>query len=109
MRYSLALLFLLIAAALEAGGDALMRSGMYGTTSRQRVAFILAGALVLAAYGYTVNALPWDFGRLLGTYIAFFFIVAQLIAWIAFGQRPTVSLLVGGTLILAGGYIVSRG
>jgi len=56
-----------------------------------------------------VTAPPWDFGRLLGVYVAFFFIVAQLIAWLAFGRQPTISLLAGGTLIIAGGYIVSRG
>ena len=109
MRYSLVVALLFIAALLEAAGDALMRSGMYGATPRHRVVFMLAGALLLAAYGYMVNAAPWDFGRLLGTYIALFFTVAQLIAWAGFGQKPTLSLLVGGMLIIAGGCIVSRG
>ena len=109
MRYSVVLVLLLISALLEAGGDALMRSGMYSATAWQRAALMPAGALTLTLYGYTVNAPPWDFGRLLGTYIAFFFIIVQLIAWVGFGQKPTLSLVVGGTLIVAGGYIVSRG
>jgi len=109
MRYSVVLLMLFGAALLEAVGDALMRLAVHGTTRDHRVAFLLAGMLVLAAYGYTVTAPLWDFGRLIGVYVAFFFVVAQLIAWLAFGQQPTISLLAGGTLIIAGGYIVSRG
>ena len=109
MRYSVVLLMLFGAALLEAGGDALMRLAVHGTTRGHRVAFLLAGMLVLAAYGYTVTAPSWDFGRLIGVYVAFFFVVAQLIAWLTFGQQPTLSLLAGGTLIIAGGYIVSRG
>ena len=66
-----------------------------------------AGSVVLALYGYTVNAPPWDFGRLLGIYVVLFFVVAQLINWLAFGQKPTPSLLLGGILIVAGGLVVS--
>ncbi|GAC1662458.1 MAG: hypothetical protein NVS9B4_16160 [Candidatus Acidiferrum sp.] len=109
MRYGVAMVVLLGAAVLEAGGDALMRAGLHSSVTARRLPFILAGALVLAAYGYTVNAPPWDFGKLLGVYVTFFFVVAQLIAWIGFGQRPTTMTLVGGLLIVAGGAIVSLG
>jgi small multidrug resistance family-3 protein len=63
----------------------------------------------LTAYGYVVNAPPWDFGRLLGVYVVFFFVVAQLIAWLAFAQKPSTSVLLGGPLIIAGGLVVSLG
>ena len=43
-----------------------------------RALFWAAGALVLFTYGYVVNAPPWDFGRLLGIYVVFFFVVAQV-------------------------------
>jgi len=49
---------------------------------------------VLFAYGGVVNA-PWDFGRLLGVYVVFFFVVAQAIAWAVFGQVPSPRLLLG--------------
>ena len=33
-------------------------------------------AVVLFTYGLTVNAPPWNFGKLLGLYVVFFFIIA---------------------------------
>jgi len=65
------------------------------------------GALVLFAYGLTVNAPAWDFGRLLGIYVTLFFVVAQAINWIAFGQAPTLPILVGGLLIISGGLTIT--
>lgn len=62
---------------------------------------------MLTLYGWAVNAPPWDFGKLLGVYVALFFIVAQVIAWAAFGQAPTARVLLGGALIIAGGLVVS--
>lgn len=107
MRYSLAMLILFLAAGLEAGGDALMRMGLRSPTPARMALFFLLGGLVLASYGLTVNAPPWDFGRLLGVYVAFFFVVAQLISWLAFRQKPSPLVLLGGVLIVAGGCIVS--
>jgi small multidrug resistance family-3 protein len=61
---------------------------------------------MLFAYGYTVNAPGWDFGRLLGIYIVLLFVVAQIVSWLAFGQRPGTALLIGGALIVAGGIVI---
>jgi small multidrug resistance family-3 protein len=61
---------------------------------------------VLFAYGWVVNAPPWDFGKLLGIYVVFFFVVAQLISFFAFGQKPSATLLLGGALIVAGGLVI---
>jgi small multidrug resistance family-3 protein len=99
------LFLLFLAAVLEAGGDALVRTGLRSAVPR-RIAFLLAGAVVLFVYGCAVNTPRWDFGRLLGVYIVFFFVVAQLIAWLAFRQLPSGGILVGGAFILAGGLIV---
>lgn len=107
MRYSIVMLVLLGAAFLEAGGDALVRMGLRSATPTRTAMFIVLGGLVLTFYGYAVNALRWDFGRLLGVYIAFFFVVAQLVAWLAFGQKPTPMILLGGTFIVIGGCVVS--
>jgi drug/metabolite transporter (DMT)-like permease len=109
MSYAVSLVLLFFAAVLEAGGDALMRRGIYSPTTGGRFLFFLAGCVVLATYGCTVNAPRWDFGRLLGVYVAFFFVVAQLIAYFTFGQRPSTSVVVGGLLIVSGGLIVSLG
>jgi hypothetical protein len=47
---------LLLAALLEAGGDALMRVGLHKHLPGQRALFFALAAGVLFAYGWTVNA-----------------------------------------------------
>jgi small multidrug resistance family-3 protein len=101
------LLVLLIAALLEAGGDALVRQGLYSQSAMARGTFLTLGAIILFAYGMTVNAPPWDFGRLLGVYVTLFFLVAQLINWLGFGIQPALPMIVGGTLIIAGGLTIA--
>jgi drug/metabolite transporter superfamily protein YnfA len=107
MTYPISLLILLLAAVLEAGGDALVRGGLHGTALPVRIGLMVLGALVLFAYGTTVNLPPWDFGRLLGVYVVLFFIVAQAINWLGFGMRPTLPIVIGGALILAGGLVIT--
>jgi drug/metabolite transporter superfamily protein YnfA len=109
VRQTTALLILFAAAVLEAGGDALVRSGLHASASSTRLLFWLVGAAVLFAYGYVVNAPPWDFGRLLGIYVVFFFVVAQMISWGVFHQRPDRWVMIGGCFIIAGGLVMSLG
>jgi small multidrug resistance family-3 protein len=101
---TLAVLF--AAALLEAGGDALIRKGMHASATL-RAGFLAAGAVILFAYGWVVNTPPWDFGRLLGVYVVFFFVVAQIINWAAFGQVPSARVVLGGACIIVGGLIIS--
>ena len=105
MKITLLLLF--TAALLEAGGDALVRAGLHTSGTIPRILLFLAGGLALFTYGYTVNIQPWNFGRLLGVYVVFFFLVAQLISWIMFHERPSTALAIGGAFIVAGGIIIS--
>ena len=107
MNQSLALVVLFLAAGLEAGGDALVRTGLEAGSAGRRIALFAAGAVVLFAYGYAVNAPRWDFGKLLGIYVVFFFVVAQAISWAVFGQKPTLPILVGGAFIIVGGLVIS--
>ena len=107
MANSNVLLMLLLAAVLEAGGDALVRTGLQGTAFGARMALLLLGAVVLFAYGVTVNLGSWDFGRLLGVYVTLFFLVAQVINAVAFGHLPTPAILLGGALIIAGGAVIT--
>jgi uncharacterized membrane protein len=102
-----AIVTLLIAAALEAGGDALMRVGLHKSLIWARLLFFVLAAVVLFAYGWTVNAPPWDFGKLIGIYVVFFFLIAQLISWLVFKQTPSLSIWIGGALIVAGGIVIS--
>ena len=92
---------------LEAGGDALIRTGLNTTPTPLRLSLIAAGGSVLLLYGLTVNAPGWDFGRSLGVYVAMFFVVAQAINLLAFGTWPTLGVLVGGMLIVAGSVVVA--
>ncbi|MBV8884454.1 MAG: hypothetical protein JO235_10725 [Chroococcidiopsidaceae cyanobacterium CP_BM_RX_35] len=101
------LLLLFVAAVLEAGGDALVRTGLHSSLLVKRTEFLLLGGFVLFSYGVVVNLLDWDFGRLLGVYVTLFFLVAQLINYFGFGQKPSVAILVGGALIVGGGLIIS--
>jgi hypothetical protein len=47
---------LIVAAGLEAGGDALMRVGLHTSALWQRLALFSVAGIVLFAYGWTVNA-----------------------------------------------------
>jgi small multidrug resistance family-3 protein len=109
MTRSNVILVLFAAAVLEAGGDAVVRFGLRSSAPWQRALLFATGAVVLFAYGWTVNRPPWDFGKLLGLYVVFFFVVAQLISWMAFKQIPSLHVLVGGALIVAGGVVITLG
>ena len=107
MTRTATILILFFAALCEASGDALVRYGLRSSAAWQRGAFFLAGALVLFLYGWAVNRPPWDFGKLLGLYVVFFFVIAQVMSWLAFRQPPSLHVLLGGTLILAGGAVIA--
>lgn len=109
MTRPVAISILAAAALLEAGGDAIVRAGLKSNAGPARLGLFALAAVVLFAYGYVVNAPPWDFGQLLGLYVVFFFIAAQLISWLAFGQPPNTTVLVGGALILCGGLVIAWG
>ena len=97
---------LFAAAVLEAGGDALVRKGLHAPAAA-RAGLFLAAAAVLLAYACIVNAPKWDFGKLLGIYVVFFFVVAQLINWLAFRITPGAGMLAGGACIILGGAIIA--
>ena len=83
-----------------------MRQGLLGATRY----WLVLGALALVTYGLVVNANRLiDFGRLMGLYIAVFFVVSQVLSFAFFGERPSPSLLLGGALIVAGGVVIQLG
>ena len=107
MTHGKAIFVLLLAAALEAGGDAILRVALHTSAVWPRVLLFVAAAGLLFSYGYAVNAPPWDFGKVLGLYIVFFFVVAQLVSWIVFKQAPSTSVWIGGLMILGGGMVIA--
>ena len=100
------LIWLTFASLLEAGGDALVRAGIRSAAGA-RILLWIAGGLCLFGYGYTVNTPPWNFGRLLGVYIALFFVMAQIIGWLFFHETPSRGVFIGGALIVAGGAVMT--
>ncbi len=102
-----ALAVLVLAALLEVFGDSFFQVGFHRSSGWGRLLAFAAGAAVLAAYGATVNLPRWDFGRLLGVYVALFFLMAQIVNKVRFGQAPTVPIYMGGGLIVAGGLLMA--
>ena len=47
-----------------------------------------------------------DFNRLMGVYIAIFFLVSQIIAFVLFKQIPDDRIILGGGFIVAGGMLI---
>ena len=100
------LIALVVAALLEIGGDAAIRAGLV----RARWPLLLVGACVLVAYGLVVNLnRTIEFGRLMGVYIAVFFVVSQAVGAIAFGERPPLHVYLAGALIVVGGIWIQLG
>ena len=96
-----------LAAFLEVYGDSFFQASFYRSSGFGRVLAFLAGVAVLAAYGSVVNVPRWDFGKLLGIYVALFFVMAQIVAKERFGQAPTIPIYAGGSLIVAGGMVIA--
>lgn len=95
--------FLILAALLEVGGDACVR---WGLKSGRWIGLAL-GAAVLFGYGLSVNLPKWDFGRLMGVYIAVFFVASQTVAVLVFKERLQLPAIVGGALIVSGGVLMT--
>jgi small multidrug resistance family-3 protein len=72
-----------------------------------RVLLIVAGGGMLLCYGVTLNLAPVDWGRLIGAYVATFFVIAQIINFVVFRTPPSLPVVVGGLFILAGGAIIT--
>ena len=100
-------LFLLVATTLEVSGDAIIRKSLFEHAGLARIALFLAGAILLAGYGTFLNLAPLEFGKVVGLYIATLFVMWQMLTFVFFRTLPTTPILLGGSLIVIGGLIVS--
>jgi drug/metabolite transporter superfamily protein YnfA len=98
-------LIFLAAAALEVGGDAIIRKGLRGGGWP----WIAAGGCLLAVYGMTVNAVKWDFSKLIGVYVGVFALTSVLVGRIAFNEQVPLATWVGLAIILLGGAVIQFG
>jgi hypothetical protein len=99
--------FLIAATAMEASGDAVVRIGLFEKTGAIRVVTLVGGAALLLGYGIALNLTPLPFARVVGLYIATLFLVWQVVSFVAFRSIPSVPVIVGGTLIVVGGLLVT--
>jgi hypothetical protein len=105
IAYPLAML--LGATLLEVSGDAVVRMAIYQHTGAVRLGLFAGGAALLLGYGSLVNLTPISFNQVVGLYIATLFVVWQVISFVAFRSVPTLPIICGGALVIAGGAIVS--
>jgi small multidrug resistance family-3 protein len=99
--------FILICTILEATGDAIVRKCLYQYTGSMRIAFLFIGTVLLLGYGIFLNLAPVEFIRVVGLYVATLFVVWQVVNFAAFKTLPTLPVVIGGLLIVAGGLIVT--
>jgi hypothetical protein len=101
------LAFLFVATTLEVSGDAIVRIAIYNSPPFTRAILMVAGASLLFGYGFFLNLTPVEFRQVVGVYIATLFVVWQIINFLFFRTLPTLPILVGGSLIILGGVIVT--
>jgi hypothetical protein len=98
---------LLIATILEVSGDAVVRTALYNHVGVARLGLFLAGTALLLGYGTFLNLAPLEFGQVVGLYLATLFVVWQVVNFVAFRALPTPPIAVGGSLIIAGGAVIT--
>ena len=104
MKNVLAAAIVFGAAVLEVGGDAAIRRGFTGSGWP----WTLVGVVALAGYGCFVNyQTSVSFGRLLGAYVALFFVVSQAYSVWWLGEKMPRPRWVGGALIVVGGVVIT--
>ncbi len=99
--------FLIVATVLEVSGDAVLRMAIFDHAGLWRIGLFAAGAVLLFGYGSFLNLAPLEFGQVVGLYIATLFVVWQVVNVAFFRVLPTLPILVGGALIVAGGTVVT--
>ena len=93
------------AAALEVGGDAVVRRGL----REHSIIAIGIGVAMLGCYGVLVNLVKWDFSRLLGVYVAIFALFSVLFGRFMFKENISIATWSGLFVIMCGGLIIQFG
>jgi hypothetical protein len=101
------MILLLAATILEVSGDAVVRTAIYNHVGLVRLGLFLAGGALLFGYGTLLNLAPLEFGQVVGLYLATLFVVWQVINFVAFRALPTLPIVLGGSLVIAGGAIIT--
>ena len=99
--------FVLLATVLEATGDAVIRVALHHPSPTARAGLFALGTALLGLYGTSLNLAPVDFATVTGAYISALFVIFQITNYLFFAAVPTPAVLAGGSMIVAGGLIVS--
>ena len=102
-----AVVLLLAATILEVSGDAVVRTALFSHVGLMRIGLFSTGAALLLGYGTLLNLAPFEFGQVVGLYLATLFVVWQVVNFMAFRTLPTLPIVVGGALVIAGGAIIT--
>jgi hypothetical protein len=106
MNNMLAAFLLLIAATtVESFGDAVVRIGLFNRSGLSQILTLLGGGVL--SYGMFLNLAPVPFERVVGLYSATLFCVWQIVAFVTFHAVPSVPVLIGGAMVVAGGLVVT--
>jgi small multidrug resistance family-3 protein len=98
--------FVLAATMFEAAGDAVIRLSLHGSSRFVRIALFFAGSALLALYGTSLNLAPVEFAAVTGLYLATLVVAFQVSNYLFFSAVPTPPVLLGGTLVIAGGLVI---
>jgi len=99
MQISRSVLFFIAAGLLELGGAWLIWMSVRGDRSGW---FAVAGAAILAAYGFMHTLQPATYGRVQAAYSGVFVAMALLWGWQVDRIRPDKFDLIGAAIILLG-------
>ena len=103
------IVLLIIATAVEVSGDAVIRLALHEDQTTARICLFAGGTILLLGYGLFLNLAPIEFGEVVGLYIAILFINWQIINFLFFRTVPSLSVVIGGAMIVAGGLFVTYG
>ena len=98
--------FVVAATIFEASGDAVIRLSLHSHSFAGRLILFLVGSLLLALYGTSLNLAPVDFAAVTGLYLASLVVAFQVANYFFFRTTPTLAVILGGSLVVAGGLVI---
>jgi small multidrug resistance family-3 protein len=98
--------FVLAATIFEASGDAVIRLSLHGESLPVRIGLFIAGSVLLALYGTSLNLAPVHFAAVTGLYLATLVVAFQAANYAFFHTVPTLPVLGGCVLVVAGGLVI---
>ena len=98
--------FVLAATIFEASGDAVIRLSLHGASVPLRIGLFIAGSVLLALYGTSLNLAPVDFAAVTGLYLATLVVAFQAANYVFFHTVPTPPVLGGVFLVITGGLVI---